>query len=229
MLESLGYFVRTHITGRVRLRPYPARVEDVAPPIQTEPFYSLVLEACLSRDQREKIQTTWDIGCATWTYLNAVTNAFPNSILFTGVEIDPGRRLTHLYTRGDVATAYALRSNQRGRPTRLLFQDFLEIPMVPQFHAAFCFFFPFVSPNPARAWGLPPRFANFPDLLAQAKRGLGKDCVILSCHQGEWERDLALVAYQKNNLSVQTIAISAKTVQAWWPSPHGTFVCVSRG
>ena len=82
-----------------------------------------------------------------------------------------------------------------------------------------CFFFPFVSENPCRRWGLPARYANFPTLL-KAASALAPAGWTLSAHQGEWEAELARGAYAAAGARSRESVVAAAEFAGLWPSPH---------
>lgn len=102
-------------------------------------------------------------------------------------------------------------------------------------------FFPFVSKDPARAWGLPGSFADFESLINhELLRGIRKadqkfqtrsKVFFFGLHQGEWERDYALPVYHTYRAchdregSEPTVHHwDQTTLNAWgWPGKHELF------
>jgi hypothetical protein len=92
----------------------------------------------------------------------------------------------------------------------------------------FTYFYPFVSESPCLAWGLPARFARFEQLLARASVVSGNHpAYVLSAHQGEWERDLALRGYRGLGLEPQGNVLEPAEFEGLWPSSYPVFLFFS--
>ncbi len=162
-----------------------------------------------------------DVGCRNWSYAAALGEAFPRARLL-GVEVDGGRRYWDLYRRRDLAEAYASDLRKNGREAKCLFRDFRKISKVdlPRGEqVAFCFFFPFVSARPCVKWGLPLQFVAF-DSLLEHSRTISEKSMIMSCHQGEWEAEIAKQAYESNRITADQIVIAPDEFTGLWPAQH---------
>lgn len=215
-LNRIQYGIRESTWGGAKLRSGLPRVDASADRPELE-FYRLVLRAARGDQPEAGVSEVWDIGCRNWSYARALSERFPGAELI-GVEADGKRRYWNLYRRMDVALAYA--KAVPGARARCLFSDFRDVSLSEARPGAlFCFFFPFVSENPCLSWGLPLRFAQFGSLLAHARKVPGAR--ILSCHQGEWEGELARRAWGENGFSVSVQSVlEPEFFRKFWPSSH---------
>ena len=226
MLRDICFYLRNKVFGKIPLRPLPyiprpgAHVQEVA-------FYQRVLTSSLGEAERRRICLLVDVGCRNWSYLDALFAAFPNVALATGIEVDPGRRMTDLYRRGDLAQGFALAASKRGQFARVLLRDFMEVPFFPTPDTAYLFLYPFVSARPCRAWGLPSRFADFSGYLTRVSQILSPTSFVLSVHQGQWEVEVALKAYADSGLKI-TPPLLIPPSETGWPTPPPTYAIVAR-
>lgn len=73
-------------------------------------------------------------------------------------------------------------------------------------------------------WGVPKRYADFEKLISHALEGTPQGAQFLSCHQGEWEAEIAETAYAKLKVSVQKSVYPVSELQAFWPHPYD--ICI---
>lgn len=224
----MEFGLRDRFWGRLRLRGGLPRPERGPQAEGEQAFYALLLERALPAPERDRIGIVRDVGCRNWSYARAVARAFPRAEL-VGIELDGGRRYWNLYRRGDAARAHAEDLILAGRSARCVFGDFRAVPLEARAVAgssdATLFFFPFVSPRPCLRWGLPPEYADFPSLLAHARDG----SMLLSCHQGQWEGEIARAAYLAAGMKPIETVVRASEFAGLWPSPHDVHVLVARG
>lgn len=99
----------------------------------------------------------------------------------TGLELDPFPVLHDFHSRWDKAKYYLslAASANRYEPG-----DFFRWRQPVDLVACF---YPFVSPHPALAWGLPARFGNPKPWIEGFVRNLNPGGLLLVVHQGEWE------------------------------------------
>jgi hypothetical protein len=222
-INEAKFLFRQSVLGKLKIRPgLPA--PDSGDSVERErAFYKLILERALCAEERAEISSLWDIGCRNWSYVMALAEAFPRAQL-TGVEVDGGRRYLNLHRRMDLARANAAAVEQStGRVATTIFRNFLKVKasegstLSPM---AFAFFFPFVSADPCRAWGLPKRFASFEKLLVHACLLSGEVPLILSTHQGNWEAEIAHETYLGMGFEVEERVLEPAEFQGLWPSPY---------
>lgn len=98
----------------------------------------------------------------------------------TGIELDAFPVLNNLHSRADKASYYSsLLPN-----TKYLAGDFFHWREQTDF--LFCFF-PFVSPHPALAWGLPMEFGDAAKWVQGILQVVKPERFALVVHQGSWE------------------------------------------
>ena len=231
-INEIQLNLRERVTGKIVMRsrlPLPTYDEQTD---AEQNFYRLLLARALDAPTNAA-DVVWDIGCRNWSYAPALADVFPQARLI-GVEVDGRRRYWNLYRRMDYATAQASSLSLDGRDSQCVFADFRNVPVEFALNAGetsmFCFFFPFVSPNPCLKWGLPLHFANFENLLRHARTGAIRaksDAEFVSCHQGEWEAEIAKEAYENLGLAVKHSVVNAREYEGLWPSSHDVHVLTS--
>lgn len=223
--QDFQYYLRKNYLGKVSLRNGSPELGAALKSDGAErTFYRLVLERAFV-DGREKWDEVWDVGCRNWSYVRALADYFPEAEL-VGVEVDGGRRYWNLYRRRDYAEAFARAVGSRAR---CVFEDFRQVRILESQSARlFCFFFPFVSENPCREWGLPLEFSDFSELLARSMASKSGRLQILSLHQGEWEAEAAREIYIKAGVSIRETLIYPHEYAGLWPSEHTIHLMVSR-
>ncbi|MGE3260976.1 MAG: hypothetical protein AB7K68_04275 [Bacteriovoracia bacterium] len=132
-------------------------------------------------EQMEILET----GAHDFSRLPAIRNFFTLnnfSPAITGLELDPFPILTDLHSRADKADYYISLTKNPG--DKFLAGDFFKSAL-----QADCIlsFYPFVSANPALAWGLPAEFGSAEKWLEGFSRTLKPGGLLLVVHQGEWE------------------------------------------
>jgi hypothetical protein len=227
-LLELHWRLRESVGKRLKLRPGlppPLPASRRAPEIA---FYGQLVERALGAGfPAGSVARVVDVGCRNWSYAPALARFFPRAALL-GVELDGGRRYADLFRRMDSALSHAGELRRQGRDARCAFMDFRSVAPTPADGATVvCFFFPFVSRDPCRGWGLPSRHADFTSLLraALAWTRPGDPLWILSTHQGHWERDLAEAAYREAGLETRApVELPPHERAAEWPSPYSTWL-----
>lgn len=119
-------------------------------------------------------------GCQDFNRLPALHSFFPSAQI-TGIELDAYPILHDLHSRADKARYYI--SLTQGSHT-FEAADFFQWQQV--YDLALCFY-PFVSPSPALAWGLPARYGNAANWLHALTRSVRSQGYIFLVHQGCWE------------------------------------------
>ena len=237
-LAEFQFRFRDQIVGKWKLRSGLPRIAPDSPSARREQaFYELILKRAFPDPAESRFTTVWDVGCRNWSYAPALERFFEKNALLIGVEVDGSRRYLNLYRRRDFAEAHADRLRSKGRTAQFIAKDFRQVQVRAQTEIKtqadlspkllFCFFYPFVSEHPCLKWGLPSGFSNFSELLVRASEITNESQAhgkILSLHQGEWELDLALAAFQKVGLTVQTKKIASEEWRGLWPSPHDAFI-----
>jgi hypothetical protein len=99
-----------------------------------------------------------------------------------GVELDAFTLLGSLHSRADRAEFFAKIAGE----SNFLATDFFSLPASHRFDCILCFY-PFVSPHPALAWGLPYEFGDAEKWAAAVTRHLNRGGLAFVVHQGAWE------------------------------------------
>lgn len=219
LLNRVQYGIRESSWGGAKLRPGLPRV-DASPGRPELGFYRLLLDTAFGPDPDPSVLQVWDIGCRNWSYARALAEKFPRAELI-GVEADGRRRYWNLHRRMDMASAFAAELAREGHRTRCVFSDFRATDLSGAVSGAiFLFFYPFVSENPCLSWGLPLRFADFRSLLTHVREAAPSPR-LLSCHQGEWEGELAREAWAGSGFRISSeTVIEPERFEGLWPSPH---------
>ena len=138
----------------------------------------------------------------------------------TALELDPYPVLNGLHSRADKAEYY---------------RNILR-PTADTYHAADFFlwrakadcvlaFYPFVSPHPALAWGIPAEFGDAELWVESFVRTLRPNGLLLVVHQGEWEEREFDEARRDRPLQL----LSRSQVAAdFYPLPHPACVSIYR-
>ncbi len=221
LLLSLQFKLRNRFLGRMPLRRGSPKLSSRS---QDRALYAALLQS-IFREPTQQFEWIWDIGCRNWSYVESLTETFPNAKLI-GVELDGNRRYWNLYRRRDVAQAYAQKIRKTKRWAECHFSDFRAM-RVGEWSGKtnlFCFFFPFVSIRPCLKWGLPKEYADFSELLSHAKMLSPNLVNIISFHQGPWEAELARKAYTQQRMKIREIILDQKSLNGLWVYPfaiHG--------
>ena len=125
-------------------------------------------------------------GCQDFSRLPALRAFFRKQGVrprITGLELDPFPLLHDFHSRMDKAKYYM---SCEKSADRYIGADFFRWEEVVDL---VCCFYPFVSTDPALAWGLPARFGDPKPLVQSFLRNLRADALLLVVHQGEWEEE----------------------------------------
>jgi len=198
-------------------------------------FYRLILERALSSEVRQQCHRWLDVGCRNWSYLSGALEALPAVRQGIGIELDPGRIYWNGFYRGNYAHAEAARACSQTRTIHFLGGDFTKVPLEPELRALneeekeypallVTHFFPFVSAEPCRAWGLPKTYSNFDALIARTQAlchwHRPRTVRWLSLHQGEWEAEIARPLWEKHCPIESEGVLGPLEFQALWPGKH---------
>ncbi|OGH98170.1 MAG: hypothetical protein A2104_05990 [Candidatus Melainabacteria bacterium GWF2_32_7] len=126
-----------------------------------------------------------DIGSKNWFYAQGEYNFFKNAyfekkIQLTGIEIDPFRVYTNLYSRYDYAK-YHIRNLEN---TNYIKGDLMHHEGKYDY---ITWFLPFVSQKPLLNWGLPLKYFKPEEMLSKAYNLLKRDGKMIIVNQGEEE------------------------------------------
>lgn len=245
MMEA-QFKLRQGLLGQVRLRQGLPRLPEMLLREGELEYYRRVLERSYAhKNDRQSVCQVVDVGCRNWSYVRALARFFNNAHLL-GVEVDGWRRYWNLHRRKDYADAYAAELRAEGREVQTFFGDFADLQELPtagpwgqspeRREILFCFFFPFVSENPCRSWGLPSRFVKFKELVLKAQTLVASknqhslnsstQCAmefvprLLSVHQGEWEAEEARQVYSELGLTFKESTLHVEEFKELWPSPY---------
>lgn len=138
-----------------------------------------------------------EVGSQDFSRLPAFREFFVTPAI-TALEIDPFPILQEFHSRIDKANYFISLSK---KSASYLEGDFFQLA---ELHDLIICFYPFVSVNPALAWGLPAQLGN-PNLwLSSLDRNLAAGGLAVVVHQGDWEEidfDEARLA-QSNSLEL---------------------------
>ncbi len=133
-----------------------------------------------------------DAGCHDFSRGRAIHEFFLNqNPIITGIDADP-------HYLGKVAKQVAAQIPH----STYLREDFFQW-LPPDTFPLVTAFFPFVSPHPALAWGLPHHWGDPHRWVRSLERCLAPGGAVFSSHQGEWEELEFADAIQ--NSSLQTV------------------------
>lgn len=236
-MSSLPFLLRTSLWGNLRLRKQLPNAQLNREELQ---FYRLVLDTAMqgAPSLSSGIDFVFDVGCRNWSYLSALAAFFQNA-QFAGIEIDGGRRYWNMHRRIDVAQSHAVALFlEQARIANVVSGDAFRIQrdhVVPKrvgMHSslAVSLFFPFVSEYPCKSWGIPKENSNFSKLMQHLNTQFpGANWI--SCHQGEWEADIARKVYQRQmdsgDFSLFTFSeevLEPSEFKNIWPSPYAVHV-----
>lgn len=124
-----------------------------------------------------------EVGCQDFVRAPAIGKYFASwnkEINLLGLELDAFPILRHGHSRFDMAQYY----KALAPGSHYLSQDFFEWKAQASMILSF---YPFVSPHPSLAWGLPKEFGNALSWIKAFDRCLISGGLVLVVHQGEWE------------------------------------------
>lgn len=232
---SLAFKIRNQFWGKLKLRAKLPQPKLSFLGTNEHEFYKLLIDSVTSESLRDQFSCVVDVGCRNWSYVAALADSFRFAELI-GIELDGGRRYYNLHRRIDMANAFAAEllfsadPNKLGRLARAVHADFLDFEFddyVGSNHdknnTLFTFFFPFVSVNPCKKWGIPKQYSDFDTVISRATEQCGASN-LLSAHQGEWEASIAQNVYEKHKLSVQHKVVNPPK---YWPNPYEIHIFLS--
>ncbi len=126
-----------------------------------------------------------DAGCQDFSRAPGIQAFFRDRGLrphLLGIELDAFSMLGSLHSRADRAEFFAKLAGE----SSFLAQDFFSLSESRRFDGIFCFY-PFVSPHPALAWGLPYEFGDAEKWSEAITRHLNPGGIAFLVHQGDWE------------------------------------------
>lgn len=156
-----------------------------------------------------------EAGCQDFSRLPALEAFFQTRSLnpdITGLELDPFPILDSFHSRADKASYYISHSLVSADYNA---GDFFN--WQAQYDFVICFY-PFVSPHPALAWGIPADYGNAHRWMESLQRTLKPGGFALLVHQGDWEEE----AFDKARNSQDGLRlIHRKIVDCpLYPMPH---------
>ncbi len=125
-------------------------------------------------------------GCQDFARIPSLRLFFRNfyaNTRITGIEVDPFPLLHGFHSRWDKAKYYLNLVNAADRYVEgdyFLWNDPVDL---------ICCFYPFVSINPALAWGLPSYFGNPKPWILSFRRNMKPGALLVLVHQGAWEEE----------------------------------------
>jgi hypothetical protein len=229
-LGQISFQVRNRWLGRIRLRRgFPTRAISETPEHR---FYQMLLSTALSGDELHRMEHVVDIGSRNGSYLSALAQACPAAAV-RGVELDGGRRYWTGFRRADEGEAYARGLRENGRDAKYLWADFRDLSsdalgLSAKASILMTLFYPFVSEDPCRSWGLPSHYADFNSLLLHlqcvSRANPGAETVLIAAHQGEWEADIARKCYAALGLHWIEYKVDQAGFSTFWPSEYDAYL-----
>lgn len=139
----------------------------------------------------------------------------------TGVEVDAFPVLEGFHSRADKARYYLSLPPGAGAD-RYEARDFFR--WGDPAYLVFCFY-PFVSSNPALAWGLPKEFGRAKEWVEAFERNLVAGGYLMVVHQGDWEEEAFDEAREGSTLE---LVKRANVDCPFYPLPHPACASVYR-
>lgn len=198
-------FQRGGYTEKGRARSREEWLESLPAPARTEAlriinkfnFYSNALSPV---SDRWSLWTLWllenmfsgapraelavDFGCQDFRRLPALRCFLGPKPRIVGLEIDPYRILSGFHSRADIAEYFV----KLDAKAEYLPENAFSWTPRKKAGAGFAFF-PFVSPHPALAWGLPAELGAPDAWLSTLHRSLLPGAYAFVLHQGRWEEE----------------------------------------
>lgn len=154
-------------------------------------------------------------GCQDFSRLPAIARFFrPGSV--TGIELDPFPILNNLHSRADKAHYFRTLVSE---PTHFVGADFFTWSGTGDLLLAF---YPFVSPHPALAWGLPAEFGDPEEWVLAIERSLAPGGMALVVHQGSWEEECFDAARANSQLRLERRAVAQCPFSPHRYPPHAS-------
>lgn len=165
-----------------------------------------VLSQFFNQELRKQVKVL-DVGCKNWFYAQGeyqFFKSFCEEVFLDGVEIDPYRLYSNLYSRFEVAKYYT-----RGlKNTNYIAGNLLDINKKYDF---IVWFLPFVVKEPHVYWGLPQKLFYPEKLINHAYSLLEENGAMLIINQGELEAQVQKNLLEKNNINYKELGeISSK-------------------
>lgn len=128
-----------------------------------------------------------DVGCKNWFYAKGeyfFFNKYCEKLSLNGIELDPNRVYTNLYSRAEVAK-FHLKDLQG---VNYIKKDFLAYKLEHNEKYDFIIWIlPFVAYEPLQKWGLPKKYFQPKEMLAHAYDSLKEGGELFIINQGEAE------------------------------------------
>jgi hypothetical protein len=231
--RKITFALRNRWLGRIRLRTSLPSLKEPVAETPEQRFYELILKKSFTSAELRSFSCVLDVGSRNGSYLPALSRSCPEAKII-GIELDGGRRYWNGYRRCDYGEAHANALRCQGRGVHYLWKNFHDLSatslgLEQERAVLITLFYPFVSPSPCAAWGLPSRFADYPSLLRKldsygkrkAPHGL---TTIIAAHQGEWEAGLARSAYEWVGFKFHETSVRRAEFSTLWPSEHDVFL-----
>lgn len=139
----------------------------------------------------------------------------------SGFELAPFPSPFSLHSVYDIA-----RHNCRSVPnTKYAQADYRKIR--DKFDVIFCFY-PFVSPDPAHAWGIPKNFSSANDFFSSLARCLHTRGIAIVVHQGAWEQKIADDMLSRPNIMLERLSPPMEYRCCYLPTEHSAFISIYR-
>jgi len=127
-------------------------------------------------------------GCQDFSRLPAIRAFFKRhgiDPVITGLELDPYPVLSGFHSRADKAGYYLMLPGSKSDDDYLA-GDFFQLNRSVDLILSF---YPFVSPDPALAWGIPAEYGDGKKWTDAYVRNLQPGGIVLTVHQGPWEEE----------------------------------------
>ena len=157
-----------------------------------------ILDTYFEMNFKEKIKAL-DIGSKNWAYSNAehaFFSKYSNKLELRGIEIDPNRLYSNLYSRKEVAKYYISSLTN----TEYLGEDLCKHHLKYEY---ITWFLPFIKEYPHIKWGLPLKHFQPKENLKHAFELLKEGGKLFIVNQGEEERDLQKELCKKLNITFE--------------------------
>ena len=161
-------------------------------------YFLNVFDITFSKNKNKNISIL-DIGSKNWSYVKSeylFFSSFNKDFILNGIELDPYRLLTNLYSRYEIAKYYT--KNLIG--TNYIVGDFLKHY---EKYDYIIWILPFVCMYPHVKWGLPLKYFKPEEMLSHAYNSLNYGGEMLIINQGEDEYVIQQKLNKNLNLPVK--------------------------
>ena len=197
--NSIDFYIR-NITKFSRKNFIEKNTKNIERNILENLYTKAILEKYFKKPQKENIKIL-DIGCKNWFYAKGeweFFNTFCNDFSLDGVEIDPYRLYSNLYSRYEVAKFYI----KDLKNTTYIKGNLLNLS---QNYDYIIWFLPFLFKKSHTLWGLPQKYFHPEKLLNHAYSLLENGGEMLIVNQGEKEAQVQTELLNKLNIPYKSL------------------------